>query len=63
MVMTIIYTLAGKQDKAIDAIEELLTIPSISSVAWFELDPIYTPLRNNPRFRALMDRYRNSPAT
>ena len=39
MVMTIIYTLAGKQDKAIDAIEELLTIPSISSVAWFEFDP------------------------
>ncbi len=49
-----IYTMIGEQDAALDQIEYLLSIPSEISVPLLRIDPAWDPLRNNPRFRAIV---------
>ena len=49
------YAAVGESEAAIDRLEYLLTIPnSFVSVPWLRLDPIWDPLRANPRFQALV---------
>ena len=55
MVMAYIYALLGEYDAALDEIELLLSIPSHTSMAWFQADPIWAPVREHPRFIALLD--------
>jgi tetratricopeptide (TPR) repeat protein len=43
-------------DRAIDRIETLLRIPSCLTPAMLRLDPDWDRLRENPRFRALLER-------
>jgi hypothetical protein len=38
-------------------IEEQLSIPCELSVGLLRLDPVWDPLRNDPRFRALLEKY------
>jgi len=52
-----IYTQVGETDKALDLIEELLSIPCDLSVGLLRLDPAWDPLRDHPRFQALLDNY------
>ena len=52
-----IYTMVGEYDAALDEIEYLLSIPSGNSVPWLRLDPIWDPLRDHPRFQALLEKY------
>ncbi len=52
-----IYTMIGKYDEAIDALEQLMTIPYNLSVNQLRLDSDWDPLRDNPRFKALLRRY------
>jgi len=52
-----IYTRVGEVDKALGLIEELLSIPSELSVGELRLDPVWDPLRDNPRFQALLEKY------
>jgi hypothetical protein len=33
----------------------LLKIPYILSPGWLKIDPAYTPLRGNPRFKRLLN--------
>ncbi len=52
-----IYTMVGEYDAALDEIEYLLSIPSVMSVPLLRLDPRGDPLRDHPRFRALLEKY------
>ena len=51
-----IYTRIGESDKAIDLIQELLSIPCDLSVGLLRLDPAWDPLRDDPRFQALLEK-------
>jgi len=52
-----IYTAVGEYDLAIDQLEYLLTIPSDVSVHWLKHGPTWRPLRDHPRFQALLEKY------
>jgi serine/threonine-protein kinase len=57
MEMAIIYMMIGEEDKAIDLLDQLLSRPFELSVTFVRLDPVWDPLRNNPRFLALIQKY------
>ena len=48
---------AGEVDAALDEIEQLLAGPGYLSVHTLRLDPLWDPLRDHPRFQALLERY------
>jgi len=48
---------AGEADAALDEIERLLARPSWLSVHTLRIDPRWDPIRNDPRFQALLRRY------
>jgi serine/threonine-protein kinase len=54
-----IYTMVGEYDAAIDRLETLLAVPSPMSVPMLRIDPTWNPLRNHPRFQALLEEYGN----
>ncbi len=55
--LALTLTMTGRYDAAIDRIELLLSVPGDMSVARLRLDPRWDPLRQHPRFRALLDKY------
>jgi hypothetical protein len=57
MVMTDIYILSGEYDRAIDELEYLLSIESPFTAHTLRLEPFFDPLRNHPRFQALIEKY------
>jgi tetratricopeptide (TPR) repeat protein len=52
-----IYMVLGEYDKAMDLIEELLKNPSSLSPGLLKLDPVWKPLSERPRFKALLEKY------
>jgi eukaryotic-like serine/threonine-protein kinase len=48
---------SGEAEAALDEIERLLARPSYVSVHTLRLDPRWDPIRQHPRFRALMAKY------
>jgi serine/threonine-protein kinase len=48
-----------EHDRAIDILEQELPTPSWLSVPMLEVDPIWDPLRDHPRFQALLETYRD----
>jgi len=50
-----IYLICGKHEAAIDQIETWLSVPSGISVDLLRVDPLWDPLRANPRFRRLVE--------
>jgi hypothetical protein len=47
----------GEPEAAIDQIEYLLSIPSSLTVGWLRVHPYWDPLRDHPRFQALLEEY------
>ena len=52
-----VHAILGNNADAIKILEELLTRPSWITVGSLKADPIWDPLRNNPRFQALLKKY------
>jgi serine/threonine-protein kinase len=49
-----IYVITGEYEAAVDVLERLLTIPGDLTAAYLERNPTWEPLRENPRFQALL---------
>jgi hypothetical protein len=47
--------MCGENEKAIDQLETLLSVPSAISAGILRVDPIWDPIRSNPRFRRLAE--------
>jgi serine/threonine-protein kinase len=52
-----IHAMVGEADAAIDQLDFLLSVPGELSVNLLRVDPSWNPLRNHPRFQALLERY------
>jgi serine/threonine protein kinase/tetratricopeptide (TPR) repeat protein len=52
-----VYSLVGEPEAAIDQIEYLLSIPNPLTVGWLRVHPAWDPLRDDPRFQALLEQY------
>ena len=50
---------AGELDAALDEIEQLLAGPGYLSVHTLRLHPLFDPIRDHPRFQALLAKYEN----
>jgi hypothetical protein len=57
MVMANVQLKAGNIDAALDYLEEVLSIPSYYSTAWVELDPLWTPARDHPKYKEIIAKY------
>ena len=55
--MAYIHVLLGDYDCALDRLEEVLSEPAYFSTAWMQADPLLAPLRDQPRFQALIEKY------
>ncbi len=53
------YILVGEYDKAIEVLDTLVTIPSFYSRAVLRVNTLFDPLRDHPRFQALLAKYEN----
>lgn len=56
-----VQTLVGDHKAAIDALELSLKVPSGMSTALLKSDPGFAPLRNDPRFKALLVKGTSTP--
>jgi TolB-like protein/Tfp pilus assembly protein PilF len=52
-----VHTILGDNGRAIEILDGLLSRPSAVTVAGLKVNPIWDPLRNDPRFQGLIDKY------
>ena len=52
-----IYAGVGEYDEAFRLLDHLLKVPNGLTVPALKLDPVWDPLRKDPRFQALIDKY------
>ncbi len=52
-----IYTILGDNEAALEQLEHLLANPSYLSAPFLRMDPRWDPLKDDPRFHALLEKY------
>ena len=52
-----VYAILGDNDRAIEILDGLLSRPSAMTVQVLKVNPIWDPLRSDPRFQALLQKY------
>ncbi|MBA3557413.1 MAG: protein kinase [Gemmatimonadaceae bacterium] len=52
--VAVVYARVGNVDKAIEWLDKAMRIPSRLSPKWLALDPVWTPIRHDPRFQNLI---------
>ena len=52
-----VYSLTGEPELAIKIVDSLLSIPSQLNLIHIKQDPAFDPLREDPRYQALIDKY------
>jgi serine/threonine-protein kinase len=52
-----IYAQTGEAEQALQLLDHSLNTPNGITVPILKLDPVWDPLRNDPRFQALVDKY------
>src|SRR6059058_5408296 len=52
-----VHAILGDNDRAIEILDGLLGRPSAVTVQGLKVNPIWDPLRNDPRFQALIEKY------
>jgi len=52
-----VYAVLGENDRAIAILDGLLSRPSAVTVEVLKVNPVWDPLRSDPRFQALIDKY------
>ena len=57
-VLAQIYAWTGEQDQAFGLLDHLLATPNGLTVPVVKLDPAWDPLRKDPRYQALIDKYK-----
>ncbi len=55
--LAMIYAMTGDQDKAVDTLEHLLSIPCELSAMFLKIDPRWSSLRENKRFQSLINNH------
>ena len=50
-----IYMMCGEDERAIDQLETMLSVAGFTSAGILRVDPIWNPIRSNPRFRRLAE--------
>ena len=58
--VAVVHCLVGDHDRAIALLDGLLSRPSGTSVSMLKLNPIWDPLRDDPRFLELLKKYGGS---
>jgi tetratricopeptide (TPR) repeat protein len=56
-----IYVWVGEYDESFRLLDHLLTVRNGLTVPLLKLDPVWDPLRKDPRFQALIDKYAANP--
>jgi TolB-like protein/Flp pilus assembly protein TadD len=56
-VLAQIYAWTGESDEAFRLLDHLLVVPNGITVPYLKLDPVWDPLRKDPRFQTLIDKY------
>jgi TolB-like protein/Flp pilus assembly protein TadD len=52
-----IYACTGEFDEAFRLLDHLFAVPNNLTIPMFKLDPVWDPLRKDPRYQALIDKY------
>jgi TolB-like protein/Flp pilus assembly protein TadD len=52
-----IYAWTGEHDEAFGLLDHLLVVPNGITIPSLKLDPVWDPLRKDPRFQALIEKY------